>query len=676
MSSVLKIEKYTMPSASLGAPSPLPDLHKNLDAHSAISYDSEQVTEEEARYMGWGRVNGILPYTILNNYNRTKRMKAWKAIVLENEHIRATFLPQLGARLWSLIDLHTGRELLHCNPVFQPCNLALRNAWISGGVEWNIGIIGHTPFTVDSLYAEALTLSDGTPVVRFYQYERVRHLLYRIEAALPEGARQLFVRVRIDNAGLDDTAVYWWSNIAVDEKDDVRVIVPSRKSYRYGYGGKLTKVPVPYSDIFGDISYTKNLPQAMDYFFDLYRPQRPWISALDGSGYGLCQSSTPELKGRKLFVWGMGAGGRRWQEFLSVPGSAYIEIQAGLAHTQLEHLPMPGGSTLSWLETYGPLQADPAIVHGKDWDAAADEVNARLEEGLSSEALGAMHKRMADELDSQKGRMLHFGDGWGRLEQLICADSKTAGSAGKLRSGVLKFCKRRIGKAEAEWLALLNDGALPCPDPLDEPKGYQVNDRWLALLRESIDSGKGRHWYSYYQLGVMLAYRSDGNGAAEAFNKSLEYARSPWALRCLSVLAQLYGTKDEACGYMLEAVSMSSQRNLALEAVSLLVNTGRHAKALEVVDRLPEEVRRIGRMRLLRIEALLGLGRIDEAEELLMKKIELTDVREGEVSLTRLWFRMEAMRKAAREGVPLTDELIAEVTKTMTPPKRLDFRMS
>ena len=201
----LKIERYYMPSASLGSENPLPDLQHNQDAHANIPIDHETISAEEVKYMGWGRVNGILPYTIRNNYNREKKEKAWKACVLENEHIRATFLPQLGARLWSLIDKHTGRDLLHCNPVFQPCNLGLRNAWISGGVEWNLGMIGHTPFTVDSLYAERLEMDDGTPVIRFYQYERVRHLIYRLEAVLPDDSRHLYVRVRIDNAGDDDT---------------------------------------------------------------------------------------------------------------------------------------------------------------------------------------------------------------------------------------------------------------------------------------------------------------------------------------------------------------------------------------------------------------------------------------------------------------------------------------
>ncbi len=151
---VLKVEQFTMPSASLGQCSPLPDIGRNQDLHAKVEVDRTKVSEEESQYMGWGRVNGILPYRLRNNYNRTRRPRSWKAVVLENDHIRAMFLPQLGARLWSLIDKDTGRELLHCNPVFQPCNLALRNAWISGGVEWNIGIIGHNPYTVDSLYAE------------------------------------------------------------------------------------------------------------------------------------------------------------------------------------------------------------------------------------------------------------------------------------------------------------------------------------------------------------------------------------------------------------------------------------------------------------------------------------------------------------------------------------------
>ena len=48
--------------------------------------------------------------------------------------------------MWSLYDKVNQKELLYVNDVIRPSNLAVRNAWVSGGVEWNIGVIGHYPF--------------------------------------------------------------------------------------------------------------------------------------------------------------------------------------------------------------------------------------------------------------------------------------------------------------------------------------------------------------------------------------------------------------------------------------------------------------------------------------------------------------------------------------------------
>ena len=78
---------------------------------------------------------------------------------------------------------------------------------------------------------------------------------------------------------------------------------------------------------------------------------------------------------------------------------------------------------------------------------------------------------------------------------------------------------------------------------------------------------------------------------------------------------------------------------------------------------------------MLKIEALLGLNDIDGADRLIHSKITLTDVREGEVSLTELWFRLQAMKKARALNVELTDALIEEMTQTLPPPRELDFRM-
>ena len=95
-------------------------------------------------------------------------------------------MPALGGRLWKLINKKTGEDLLYHNDVIRFRNLSIRNAWFSGGVEWNIGIIGHTPYTCESLYAAKVTGKNGEEVLRFYEYERVRGVYYQMDFTLDE----------------------------------------------------------------------------------------------------------------------------------------------------------------------------------------------------------------------------------------------------------------------------------------------------------------------------------------------------------------------------------------------------------------------------------------------------------------------------------------------------------
>ncbi|NLO83310.1 MAG: DUF5107 domain-containing protein [Clostridiales bacterium] len=680
--SKLTFAKYEMPSAALGKLNPLPDLRSVGDQHASIAIDEKTITPEEARYMGWGQVKSILPYLLQDGYDRKKKQRSWDAAVLENDFIRATFLPELGGRLWSLIDKTTGRELLHRNPVFQPCNLALRNAWVSGGVEWNIGIIGHTPFTVDRVFVEELELEDGTPVLRMYEYERVRRLIFRVEAMLPKDSRYLFVRVRIDNASDRDTAVYWWSNIAVDEREDVRVLVPADRAYWWGYSKMMRKVPIPYMTIredrmnggvkqsetlHWDISRPTQLPHSMDFFFDLPPGQRRWIAAVDGDGYGLVQTSTDHLIGRKLFVWGMGTGGRNWQAFLAKPGCAYLEIQAGLARTQLEHLPMKGGAVLSWMEAYGPIAAEAAIVHGDDWHQAVGALERELEQACPRIKVEEMHQRVQQELDGRRGEIRKIGSGWAFVQKELLGD--------RFRDGGLCFPESSLGQRELPWIHLIREGALPCPEILEEPGSYQVGEEWEQVLARSIENGHSSHWYGYYQYGVMLAYAERLKDAEAAFDKSIQCAVNPWALRCKAVLREVAGDMEGAADLYIQAVNMLPERSIVKEAFQILNKIGKSREVVRLYDNLPEDVRAFGRIKLLLIEGLLGAGDIERAEKMLNDNIEVADVREGETKLTDLWFRMTAMKQARQMGVELDDALLEQVKKECKPPVHLDFRM-
>lgn len=497
--SELRIESWTMPAADLGSENPLPSLRAAEELHAVE--EAVGIPDEMVKNLAYGgHPPSILPYTMQDGYNRRRQPRDFQVAVLENEFLRATFLLELGGRMWSLVHKPSGRELLDVNPVFQPANLAIRNAWFSGGVEWNIGIIGHCPFTCAPLFAARVERPNGTPVLRMYEWERIRQVPFQIDAYLPDGSPVLFVRVRIVNPHDREVPMYWWSNIAIPETPDTRVIVPADSAYRFDYS-RLDVIPVPRAEG-TDITYSTHIPRAADFFFHIPDGHRPWITALDGESKGLIQVSTERLKGRKLFVWGMGVGGRNWQEFLSEPGQAYIEIQAGLARTQLEYVPMLAGAEWSWLEAYGLMEADPAAVHGSDWALARQSVGDALERLIPPAALDAEFERGAEFADKPPVELFHRGSGWGALERL----RREASGEPPFCSEGLAFDDESLGEEQTPWLDLLHDGALSAPEPDVEPRGLMVQAEWYELLEDAVSAGRGANWLAWLHLGVMRHY--------------------------------------------------------------------------------------------------------------------------------------------------------------------------
>ena len=199
-----RIEFKTMPVASFGLPNPMPDIGNVSYIHAGFEV-SPKLNEEEKRYLGKGMINTVLPYMIEDGYDRDKKPRPVKIAVLENEFLRAEFLPDYGGRLWALYDKRTGKNALYTNTVLQPCNFAILNAWFSGGVEFNIGIKGHTPLTCSPMFCELI----GEDGLRFYEYERIRGVAYSITAFLPKGSETLYVRPRIENANDHEVYMYW-----------------------------------------------------------------------------------------------------------------------------------------------------------------------------------------------------------------------------------------------------------------------------------------------------------------------------------------------------------------------------------------------------------------------------------------------------------------------------------
>ena len=238
-----------------------------------------------------------------------------------------------------------------------------------------MGIKGHNPLTCSPLFAEIITGDDGEQILRMYEYERIREITYSVSVCLPAGSELLYIQNCVENTSDDAKYSYWWSNIAVPESEKTRIIVPADESFlsSYNEGQYLVdKIPLPIY-MGKDLSYPKNSVRSQDFFYKIPESEAKWIAAVGEDGYGLLQLSDRKMIGRKLFVWGQGQGGRHWGEWLSEEGQSYVEIQAGLAYTQLEHIPMAAGECWKWTEAYGAVDCG-ASAHSSNWKNAQQAV--------------------------------------------------------------------------------------------------------------------------------------------------------------------------------------------------------------------------------------------------------------------------------------------------------------
>ncbi|ADI05906.1 hypothetical protein SBI_02785 [Streptomyces bingchenggensis BCW-1] len=715
MATSLRRTTLTLPTAPLGPENPLPALRLPREVHRIDEPTRATLPADMARQAAYEPLSSVLPVRLRDGYGRGRAAAGLDALVLENDRLRATVLPGLGGRVHSLHHKPTGRELLYRNPVLQPADFGLSGAWFSGGIEWNIGATGHTTLACAPLHAARVPAPDGGEMVRLWEWERLRDLPFQVDLWLPEDSDFLYVGVRIRNPHHQPAPVYWWSNIAVPEAAGTRVLAPADAAWHFGYSRTLRHVPVPEWDG-TDRTYPLHGDYPADYFYDLPADARPWIASLDREGHGLVQTSTDQLRGRKLFLWGAGPGGRRWQGWLTEPDTpGYAEIQAGLARTQLEHVRLEAGEEFAWLEAYGPLAADPAAVHGADWAAARREVEARLESAAPRAAVAAAYAAWRPYADAEPGERLATGSGWGALEV----------ERGGYRLPGTPFHPDTLGEPQEPWRRLLRTGAFPAwaagESPAD-PGCSLTAPAWRDLLESAPATAAAE-----YHLGVAQWHAGDRAQATRSWERSLRCTETPWALRCLAVADTAAGHPARAADRLLRAVGLilaegrdrapalagaqdaraavghalggaaladpavtdpvatdpvateaaateAAEAALGRESVAALLAVGRAEDARTVLDALRPAVRKRGRFRLLMAQVLLAQGDAVAARAIFDGGFEVADLREGDETLSDTWYAI-AERIVAGDGEPVTDDVRERARAEHPLPERYEFRM-
>jgi hypothetical protein len=557
-----------------------------------------------------------------NGYRRDLRPQEIPALEITNGRLAAVVLPGLGGRLWSLRDRAAQRDLVFTNGRLQFANFALTDAWFAGGIEWNLGSTGHSTTTSRPVFAGRVPSSRGV-ALRIWEWERTRDLVFSVDLLMPTDRPLLLAFVRVRNPDPEPKPLYWWTNIAVPEEPGVRVLAPAGRAWRTGYDGTITGVDVPFpDDPSTDISYPLTSERAADYFFQVPVDERPWIAAVQADGRGLVQTSTEPLRGRKLFLWGTAAGGRHWQEWLCGPDSRYLEIQAGLATTQLEHLRAAGNAEISWVETYAPVETDPEVVHGS-WPDARAELAALTARAVSEAELDEWHRWWRADLAGTAPEQLAAGSGAGAAELVVRGrdpDSLPGTPFGRPTADGFRHLVALARTGEVDEDAAGEDVLVP-------PTGA----RWGPVLE------RAGGWWGELMRAIRAHARGELEAARRGYLRSDQLRSTPWAARGLARLAADQGDQAAAADLYGRAVAAAPAcLPLLVEATDQLLTADRPAACLAMLDQAPGEVRNNGRVLVQRARALLAAGRAEQARALLESGIEVPDLREGE-TLGALW---------------------------------------
>lgn len=654
----LTFETMRIPGSELGPAGQYPILYKQKMFEKSSILD-----ESEGLFINYGQVYHGLPYASLDEYDHSDEIREFDVAVLENEYLKAVFVPSLGGRLWSLYDKKGKQDLVVNNPVFRPCNLSVRNAWFSGGVEWNCGVRGHSSLTCDTVFAAGYHLDDDTPVLRLYAFERIRCITFQMDFFLKEDMPFLFARMRMVNASKKVTPVYWWSTIAVQQEEGARVIVPADEAYVNQGNDPVYKIATPMVDGV-DLSYPTNHAISVDHFYKIPEASRKFEAYIRADGKGLMHASTRRLKGRKMFVWGDSAGGRNWQRFLtSKEGEKqpYLEIQAGLAPTQNESLPMPPQTAWEWLEAYGAVEMAPGKVHG-EWKRCRENVQDWLDTALPESAMDELLASTHPAATSPAKAVLS-GHGWGALDNILKISLGEKPVAAYLDFG-------ETGAEQEVWLRFLKNGCLDEPDPGKKPASFMVQDEWFDMLKKSVRNADTHNWYAWYNLGLCYFARDLYEQSEEAFERSLSLRPSTWGYHGLANVRRMLGDDTNSAYLMAKALSLNPDHlPLVKEAMRFAYEAGAYPLILSVYDGLSERNKKDEKVRMYRAFGLAHTGDCESAKAILLENGGLVpvDLREGDDSLANefIFIEREIGKKQGK------DVSAAEVMV----PEKIDYRM-
>lgn len=272
----------------------------------------------------------VYPYTFQNKYTQTKKDSIYEVVRLENEYIIADVIPALRGRLQGAIDKRNGWDFIYYNHVIKPAEIAVRSAWISGGIEWtHPGGHGYSQF--NRISYRIMDEPDGGKSIIVGEIEPNRRIKWESKITLRPGQLFLETTGRIMSTKPYSVPFANSDNAAMKATDEMELIYPQKTSIVWHNNDPKT-FPWPDPDGTGaNYAWFKETKRIVSVFAMGNGLLEDWWGVYSHDKHidagTVIVSDHRKAPGKKYFTWGSHAQGRMWDTLLSDQDGPYVELQ-------------------------------------------------------------------------------------------------------------------------------------------------------------------------------------------------------------------------------------------------------------------------------------------------------------------------------------------------------------
>lgn len=353
------------------------------------------------------RNSRIYPYFSFDGYSTKGYKKMWKVVTLENDFVKVFILPEIGGKIWGAIDKSTGHDFVYLNEVIKFRNVALRGPWVSGGIEYNFGTVGHAPSTsspVDYLLREN---EDGSVSCFLSNMDLPSRTVWSVEVRLPADKAFFETRSTWQNPTPIPQSYYQWMNAAARVSE----------SLRFHYSGNAT---LEHNGLSGLWPIGEDGIDRSKYSNNNFGTHRSWHIAGSlksfmggyyedtGKGFGHW-SRYEQMPGKKLWLWALSRNGGIWEDLLTDNNGQYMEFQSGRYLNQflgqasykspITHAEFQPGQTDRWTDVWFPFNSTGGMVDASRYgvlNVAADNNRLTIRIHPLTEAQGTVIVKTGD----------------------------------------------------------------------------------------------------------------------------------------------------------------------------------------------------------------------------------------------------------------------------------------